>query len=92
MENMTAQQLIKKLTEERDIAIGQLQSLGLQLGQKTDKVKAAIAKQEPMKLKRGLDLVLDDGVEVYRYCPICDSYILKGQKYCDECGQRIDQE
>ena len=92
MKNMTAEQLIKKLVKERDIAIGQLQSLGLQLGQSTDKIKSALDKQEPKKLNRGLDLVLDEVVEVYRYCPICNNYISKGQKYCDKCGQAIREE
>ena len=36
---------------ERDVAISQLEELGLSLGQKVDHVKEAIDKATPMKLK-----------------------------------------
>lgn len=90
MENMTAQQLIKKLVEERDIAIGQLQSLGLQLGQNTDKAKAAIDKQDPMKPKVGYAIILHDVKKESFACPVCRNSLWRNQKHCEECGQNID--
>lgn len=42
MKNLTKEQLIKKLTEERDLAIKQLNSIGVGLGDNMDHVKKAL--------------------------------------------------
>lgn len=90
MENMTTLRLIEQLKFERDLAVSQLQSLGLQLGQKTDHVKEVIAKQEPKPPKIGWALVLHDVKQIDCRCPACGESVWKKQKHCDECGQRID--
>ncbi len=55
MKNMTEQQLIKKLIEERDLAIKQLESIGVGLGDNMDHVKKALEKQKKktQKTERG---------------------------------------
>lgn len=42
MKNMTAEQMIKKLVEERDLALKQLASIGVGLGDNMDHVKKAL--------------------------------------------------
>ena len=71
---------------ERDVAIKQLGSLGLWLGEKTDKVK---------------DLIDRDNEEeaVYKHesgtfvCPSCGastfSLVLYGGDFCQHCGKRV---
>lgn len=76
---------------ERDVAISQLEEIGLSLGQKVDHVKEAINKQ----------VIKDIIAEKYfygenYYCPYCKKYLgadhnnLKDVKYCDKCGQKIN--
>ena len=76
---------------ELDVAISQLEELGLSLGQKVDHVKEAIDKQ----------VIKDVIAEKYfygenYYCPCCRNYLgadhnnLKDVKYCDKCGQKIN--
>ena len=76
---------------ERDVAISQLEELGLSLGQKVDHVKETIDKQVTK------DVIAEKYFygENY-YCPCCKNYLgadhnnLKDVKYCDKCGQKIN--
>ena len=76
---------------ERDVAISQLEELGLSLGQKVNHVKEAINKQVTK------DIIAEKYFygENY-YCPYCKKYLgadhnnLKDVKYCDKCGQKIN--
>ena len=62
---------------ERDIAISQLEELGLGFGEKTDKVKEAIEKQIPKKAING-------------ECPVCGELVERWDwKYCVKCGQAL---
>lgn len=81
---------IEQFRWERDVAISQLEELGLSLGQKVDGVKEAIDKQ----------VAEDIVVEKYfygenYYCPCCRKYLgadhndFKDINYCDRCGQKI---
>ena len=71
---------------ERDIAISQLEELGLSLGQKVDYVKEAIDKATPMKLKevKGMYYITKP------VCPRCGDDLFG--EYCSECGQKLTQE
>ena len=71
---------------ERDVAISQLEELGLSLGQKVDHVKEAIDKATPMKLKE-VKGVYDITKLV---CPRCGDDLFG--EYCSECGQKLTQE
>ena len=71
---------------ERDVAIAQLEELGLSLGQKVDHVKEAIDKATPMKLKevKGMYNITKP------VCPRCGDDLFG--EYCSECGQKLTQE
>ena len=71
---------------ERDVAISQLEELGLSLGQKVDHVKEAIDKATPMKLKE-VKGMYDITKPV---CPRCGDDLFR--EYCSECGQKLTQE
>ena len=48
----------------------------------------ALEKQIPMKpIKHMANPV---GFPYYE-CPVCGDYDVSGQKYCDECGQKLDR-
>ena len=76
---------------ERDVAISQLEELGLSLGQKVDHVKEAINKQVTKDIIAEKYFYGDN-----YYCPYCKKYLgadhnnLKDVKYCDKCGQKIN--
>lgn len=93
MKNMTKEQLIKKLTEERDLAVKQLNSIGLELGDKTDRVKAAVEKQTPKKVVEMNENGDGDFYWLAFMCPTCDNAVI-GQPYrpnnCKHCGQALD--
>lgn len=76
---------IEQFRCERDVAIGQLREIGLELGLKTDEVQKAVNKQIAMKPKEVIGLYNC----TYYVCPVCGNDGLSGN-YCDECGQRID--
>lgn len=82
--------VLEQVRWERDVAVSQLNDLGLSLGQKVDHVKDTINKQVSM------DIIVDPYFygENY-YCPHCGSYIgadhnnLKDVNYCNRCGQKL---
>jgi len=69
---------------ERDVAIEQLEELGLSLCQKVDHVKEAVEKSNVQ------DAVYKDGIFV---CPHCEASIfplsLYGGDYCIKCGKHV---
>lgn len=84
---------MEQIRWERDIAIYQLEELGLSLGEKVDKVKEAMEKQIPKKPSEVFEI--EDGA-FYRLdymCTACNSATY-GQpykpKYCKHCGQALD--
>ena len=64
---------------ERDIAISQLEEIGISLGQKMDDIKALKEKSEPMKPAYQGE---------HEKCPTCGSFCI--DVYCAKCGQAID--
>ena len=85
---ISALKTIGQFKWERDIAIEQLEELGLGLGQKVDHVKEALEKQNPKKPIEQIKLIgLDKGGK----CPTCHKYVNNNQHwmYC-ECGQKLD--
>ena len=80
-----ALKVLEQFRGERDVAIAQLEELGLCLGQKVDHVKEAINKQIAMKPKE----YLVNG-SYNEQCPSCGSFAI--DNYCIRCGQKIDWE
>lgn len=78
--------VFEQIRWERDVAISQLEELGLSLGQKVDHVKEAIDKATPMKLKE-VKGMYDITKPV---CPRCGDDLFG--EYCSECGQKLTQE
>ena len=82
--------VLERYKGERDVAISQLNELGLSLGQNVNHVKEVIDKQEAE------DVIVEKYFygENY-YCPCCRKYLgadhndLKNVSYCDRCGQKI---
>lgn len=73
-----------QITWERNIALLQLEEIGVGLGAKMDLVKEALEKQIPKKpCKSGNFFVINR-------CPECDKFIPIEGKYCLHCGQRLD--
>lgn len=71
---------------ERDVAISQLEELGLSLGQKVDHIKEAVEKSismKPKEVKGEYDILKST-------CPRCGNDLLSD--YCIECGQKLDWE
>ena len=75
-----------QLRWERDVAIGQLNEIGIQFGEKMDSVKLAQEKRHPMQVK---EIHIDE-----YYCPACgaenccDQGVV-GDKFCPNCGQAL---
>lgn len=79
---------VKQVLWERDIAIQQLEEIGVSLGEKMDAVKEAVEKQKPKKPHRNYKKF--SGL----WCK-CGWYLGQKQcldiKYCPNCGQAIDE-
>lgn len=65
---------------ERDVAISQLEEIGISLGQKMDEFKAFKEKNTPKKVAYQGE---------HEKCPTCGSFHVFG-KHCTECGQAVD--
>ena len=78
--------LFDQIFWERCVAISQLEDIGLSLGEKTDKVKEAMEKQNAKKT-----IISGDSFIVER-CPVCDTFVPTEGKHCLECGQRLEKE
>lgn len=83
---------------ERDVAIGQIEEIGVSLGQKMDDIKAL--KEKSVAKKPLLRLCVDcqrGCVDCDRYedrCPTCNGglYVESGKphEHCPHCGQKLD--
>lgn len=94
IEALKRENVLDQIRWERDIAINQLEEIGLSLGEKTDKVREAVDKQNAKKP------IFDKPLMVLE-CPTCGNYLqtvvdsdgyTKGfiPCYCKDCGQKID--
>ena len=78
---------IEQIRWERDVAISQLEELGLGLGQKVDHVKELIDKNKSKSLVN-YDNCGNKCISMR--CPNCFEMVGSNcWKYCPECGQRI---
>ena len=84
---------IEQVRWERDVAVSQLNELGLGLGQKVDHVKELIEKN---KEKEAVDKSKNPTDWHVMHCPTCDRIFWNsGQfmhyepKYCEKCGQKM---
>ncbi len=84
---------IEQFKWERDVAISQLEELGLGLGQKVDHIKELIEKN---KEKEATDKSKNPMDWHVMHCPTCDRIFWNsGQfmhyepKYCEKCGQKM---
>ena len=85
IESLQKLSIYKQIKWERDVALDQLESIGVGLGRKMDDVKEAMEKQIPKKP----DTECDDWI-----CPNCkEEYDIDFDKYdyCPNCGQAIDK-
>ena len=81
---------IQQFKWERDIALEQLEELGLSLGQKVDDVK----------IKHGYWTLLKNCSNAGVYCSVCHKKVYRvnyanvkvESKYCPNCGARMDGE
>jgi hypothetical protein len=97
IEALKKQSIYEQIKWERDVALEQLESIGVGLGRKMDDVKEAMEKQIPKKVEYGNDNSWGVNKKV-PVCPVCDYFLTQtyfignGQKitYCDHCGQKID--
>lgn len=84
---INALEVIDQLKRELDIAISQLDDVGLSIGDRTDGVRIAVNKQIAIRPKEVMGLYNS----TYYICPVCGNSGLTGN-YCDECGQRINMD
>lgn len=85
VESLKKQSVFEQIKWERDVALEQLEEIGVCLGRKMDDVKEAMEKQIPKKP----DTECDDWI-----CPNCkEEYDIYFDKYdyCPRCGQAIDK-
>ena len=66
---------------ERDVAISQLEEIGVSLGQKMDQFKALKDKNKPKKIVKYKNGYV---------CPICNHWVGFRYGYCDGCGNKLD--
>lgn len=89
-----AEALIEQLRWERDIALAQLEEIGVGLGAKMDDIKAAVEKQVKRQWEHEEGLY---GERLYT-CPVCnDTFVLtdgtmqdNNYNHCPACGQRLE--
>lgn len=96
---ITALGAIEQIMWERDMAISQLEEIGVSFGEKMDEVKEALEKQIPKKLLNVQDCYIPETYD-YDYsvanCPNCrgvfsfDEY--HRPLYCNKCGQKLSFE
>ena len=87
IEALKKQSIYEQIKWERDVALEQLESIGIGLGRKMDDVKEAMEKQIPKKVVN-----IDDFAD-YAECPSCGAIstdhlgCLYG--WCRKCGQKL---
>lgn len=80
IKSLEKQSIYEQIKWERDVALDQLESIGVGLGRIMDDVKEAMEKQIPKKVVAGA-----------RYkCPSCGELFASDWKFCFECGQKLD--
>lgn len=79
---MNKVKLLEKMREHKSNMYG----LELSLAE-IEICKKALDKQEAIKPIEKQSYIL-----TLWYCPICNSGLYSNQKYCDECGKKIDWE
>lgn len=83
----TKEKYIKQILWERDIAISQLEEIGISLGEKMDSVKEAMERQRRRKPDR---IYKTRYIWDSAYCPVCGCGITARWTFCQNCGQAID--
>lgn len=85
--------VLEQVRWERDVAVSQLNELGLSLGQKVDHVKELIDKNTE---NEAIDKSKNPTDWHIMHCPTCDRIFWNsGQfmhyepKYCEKCGQKM---
>lgn len=86
--------LLEQIRWERDVAISQLEEIGIGLGEKMDNIKEAVDKSKPKKLVCKSDVIYNDGFSKYKeyYCPNCEEIYkdIEYYPYCHWCGQKLE--
>lgn len=81
-------EILEQIKWERDVAIAQLKEIGIGFGEKTDKVREAVAKQKAEK-----PIFYDNcgNKTVSARCPRCHEIFDESglRKYCGFCGQKL---
>ena len=95
IESLQKLSIYEQIKWERDVALEQLESIGVGLGRKMDDVKEAMEKQIPKKPDIEGDGYDPDGNLVYDtwICPNCEEHYeidYDYYDYCPKCGQAID--
>lgn len=93
IEALKKEAINEQIMWERNIALSQLEEIGVGLGAKMDVVKEALEKQIPMKV-----IYHDNcGNETPNQsrCPKCheainDTWYWTGESWCPYCGQKLD--
>ena len=87
IEALKKQSIYEQIKWERDVAIEQLESIGIGLGRKMDDVKEALEKQIPKKVVN-----IDDFTD-YAECPSCGAIATDHlgclYRWCRECGKKL---
>lgn len=84
---ITALGAIEQIMWERDMAISQLEEIGVSFGEKMDEVKEALEKQ----IEKFVDCPKGfQGVRNTRYyCPACKALTRQCEAFCHKCGQSV---
>lgn len=90
IESLQKLSIYKQIKWERDVALDQLESIGVGLGRKMDDVKEAMEKQIPKKPNKHEEDILGE----YYSCPNCMNNELDDifDNYCPRCGQALSWE
>ena len=82
IESLKKQSIFEQIKWERDIAIEQLNEIGVGLGRKMDEVKEALEKQIPKKVV----YKPEDAVYQRPYCPSCGEELFDANYTIGRCG------
>lgn len=76
---------------EKDVAVDQLNELGIQFGENVERYKIAIKNMEHMERENVMYTVCNTeyGLDARYVCPECEKPVEKGQNFCSHCGKPI---